>query len=286
MNYDIAIQSRKSTRDYVSKKVTDAEISEIKAYYEKDCMRLIKDIQTELVIMDRSKKDALENAAGYQKSLEGEPEYMILLSEKADNFRENAGYIMEDLVLKLTDMGLGTCWITYTDSDKIKAAAGIDSPLEVGAVVAFGNGAKAKKSLRLNILSMSNVDIIAKRNFFDPKKSVSDLVFMNEWGNKDGADEYIGFYGDMLWEALYAASLAPSYLNRQPYGFVIKDNVIYLVESADEYTDKIDGEIGIGVVMQHFAAVVGEWNTQFAWSIGEGGLEVATGLKVRASCRI
>lgn len=286
MNYSALIQNRKSVREFLGKRVPESDIAELEAYYNNDCMRLVPELKTELVMLGRDKKDALESAAGYQKPLGGEPEYMILLTEKNEHALENAGYIMEDMILKLTDMGLGSCWITFTDSDKVKAAVGIDSALEVGAIAAFGYGAKAAKRLRINILSMSNIDIKAKREFFDPKKAVSDIVFMNSWGNKEGVDEYIGFFDDMLWEALYAVSLSPSYLNRQPYGFVIKDNTIVLVEQEDSYTDEIDGKIGLGIVMQHFAAVVLAWNSKFAWNIGgDIKIDLPKDCKAAASCR-
>ena len=51
------------------------------------------------------------------------------------------------------------------------------------AIAAFGIGKKTTKRLRLNILSMSNVDIIAKRRYFEPKKGIHDMVFLNEWGS-------------------------------------------------------------------------------------------------------
>ena len=73
-------------------------------------------------------------------------------------------------------------------------------PLDVAAIVAFGQGVKTTKRLRVNILSMSNVDIAAQRQYFAPKHGLHDMVFMDTWGNSQGVDEYIGFYNDMLWE--------------------------------------------------------------------------------------
>ena len=37
----------------------------------------------------------------------------------------------EDLVLKLTELDIDTCWMTFTDSDKIKKALSLATPLEV-----------------------------------------------------------------------------------------------------------------------------------------------------------
>ena len=55
----------------------------------------------------------------------------------------NAGYMMEDLVLKLTELDIDTCWMTFTDSDKNQKRHCLSPPpLEVAAIVAFGYGGK------------------------------------------------------------------------------------------------------------------------------------------------
>ena len=159
MDYNALIQNRKSARQFTDKKVGEAVCAELEGYYQNSCQRLVPDIATELWIFGDNTRQALEGAAGYNEYLVGAPQYLVLLSEKAELAYENAGYMMEDLVLKLEDMGLGSCWLTFTDSKAVKAALGIDSPLEVAAIAAFGYPQKARKRMRFNILSMSNVDI-------------------------------------------------------------------------------------------------------------------------------
>jgi nitroreductase len=174
---------------------------------------------------------------------------------------------MEDLILKLSDMGLDSCWLTFHDSEHVKAALEIDSEMDVVAMAAFGYGAKTSKRLRWNVLSMSNVDANAQRQYFQPKLSVRNLVHLNAWGNHTGAEEHIGFYDDMLWEAFYAASLAPSYLNRQPYGFLIHDGRITLVQKPD-MGQKVDG-------FTDDIIATGIWTNE-AWGEYTACIEVAT----------
>ena len=259
MNYSALIQNRKSVREFADKKVPASALAEIEAYYQKSCQRLVPELETKLCVFGEEAKAALEGAAGYKSFLVGAPNYLVLLSAKGDLAVENAGYMMEDIVLKLTDMDLGCCWLTFTDSEKVKSALKIDSALDVAAIVAFGQGVKTTKRLRVNILSMSKVDISAQRQYFAPKHGLHDMVFMNTWGNCEGVDEYIGFYDDMLWEAFYAATQSPSYLNRQPYGFIIHDGQITLVKAPDSYTDEIDGKLGLGIVLLHFTSTASQW---------------------------
>ena len=189
----------------------------------------------------------------------------MLMSEKHDLAHMNAGYVMQDLLLKLADLELDSCWLTFTDSQEIKGVLGIDSTMDVAAIAAFGYGKKTVKRLRLNIRSMSDVDIKAKYRYMEPKRSVNDLVFVDTWGNSHNVDRYIGFFDDMLWEALFAASLAPSYLNRQAYGFLLHDGAVSLVSRPDSYNTKIDGDLSLGIVLLHFTAVAENWAGKLHW---------------------
>ena len=269
MNYSALIQNRKSVRAFTDRYVSFDDMDKIKAYHRNSVRRLLPDLKTELRLFGLDARAVLEGAAGYKQFLVGSPQYMVLLSEKHPHAVENAGFVMEDLILKLTDMGLDSCWLTFHDSEYVKTALEIESDLEVVAIAAFGYGEKTTKRLRLNVLSMSDVDIRAQRQYFQPKKNVPDLVYLNDWGNSIGVEEYIGFYDDMLWEAFYAASLAPSYLNRQPYGFLIRDGHITLVQTPDSYTHEHDAKLNLGVVLLHFSAVASQWAGNLNWSFGD-----------------
>lgn len=269
MNYAALIQNRKSVRAFTEQYVPFEVMDKIKVYHAVSVRRLLPEVNTALRVFGLDAKAALEGAAGYEKFLVGSPQYLVLLSEKHPYAAENAGYIMEDLILKLTDMGLDSCWLTFHDSERIKVALEIESDMDVVAVAAFGYGEKTTKRLRLNKLSMSNVDVSAQRQYFNPKLSVNQLVWLDSWGNSEGVSEYIGFYDDLLWEAFYAASLAPSYLNRQPYGFLIQNGRIYLVQKPDSYTDGIDAKLNLGIVLLHFSAVASQWAGKLVWQFEE-----------------
>ena len=286
MNYSALIQNRKSVREFSDQYVSFENMDKIKAYHAKSVCRLFPEVKTELRLFGLDARAVLEGAAGYKNFLIGAPQYMVLLSEKAPYANVNAGFVMEDLILKLADMGLDSCWLTF--SEHVKTALEIESDLEVAAIAAFGYGVKTTKRLRLNVLSMSNVDVAAQRQYFQPKRSIGDLVFLDSWGNSNGVEEYIGFYDDMLWEAFYAASLAPSYLNRQPYGFVIRDGRVILVERPDGYTDEIDGCLGLGIVLLHFSSVASQWAGSISWSFDKdaSALQLPEGYEVIASCAL
>ena len=288
MNYSALIQNRKSTREFTDKEINFSQLETIRNYYYNSVRRLVPEIRTELYCFGPGTGAALEGAAGYNQFLVGAPQYLVLLSEKHELAEINAGYVMQDLLLKLSDMDLDSCWLTFTDSDDVKGVLGIDSHKDVVAIAAFGYGKKVVRRLRRNILSMSNVDLVAKHRYMEPKRSVEDMAFMKEWGNNHGLDAYIGFFGDALWEALYAATLSPSYLNRQAYGFLLKEGVVSLVSRPDHYNTKLDGDLSLGIVLLHFTAVAEELAGKLNWRFGLDAedLVLPEGHKVIASCSL
>ena len=276
MNYSALIQNRKSFREFTERQVSRESLEALSNFYVNGVHRLVPELKTELYFFGTDARAALEGAAGYNQFLVGAPQYLVLTSEKHPLAHMNGGYIMEDLILKLADLDLDSCWLTFTDSEEIKDTLGIDSPLDVVAIVAFGYGKKTVKRLRLNIRSMSDVDIKAKYRYMEPKRSVNDLAFVETWGNSRDLERYIGFFDDMLWEALFAASLAPSYLNRQAYGFLLHDGSISLVARPDSYNTKIDGDLSLGIVLLHFTAVAENWAGKIGWHFDESaeGLQI------------
>ena len=288
MNYSALIQNRKSFRQFKEKQVSSRDVAQVREYYDRSVRRLFPEIRTELQVYGTDARAALEGAAGYNQFLVGAPQYLVLLSEKHPMMHLNAGYLMEDLILKLTEMNLDTCWLTFADSADVKKALLVDPGMEVAAIVAFGYGVKTTKRLRLNVRSMSDVDLVAQHRYVEPKRSVYDMAFIDSWGNTYKLDEHIGFFDEMLWESLYAATLAPSYLNRQAYGFVVHPGGISLVSRPDAYNTQIDGERSLGIVMHHFTAVAENWTGKIIWRFGKttADLELPEGHEVIATCAL
>ena len=288
MNYAALIQNRKSFREFTDNQVPYKVLEEVRQYYVKSAKRLIPEIGTQLYFFGTGTREALEGAAGYYRFLVGAPQYLVLMSEKHELAHLNAGYIMEDLVLKLTEMDLDTCWLTFADSDDVKQSLGIESEMDVVAMVAFGYGAKTTKRLRLNIRSMSDVDVVAQHRYMEPKNRIQDMTFLDTWGNTHNLRQQLGFFDDMLWEALYAASLAPSYLNRQAYGFLLHGGQVSLISRPDPYNTEIDRDLSLGIVLHHFSSVAENWTGKLNWNFAaeDSTLELPEGHKLIATCAL
>ena len=186
MNYSAMIQNRRSVHAFCEKEVPSEAIGQLRSYYEKTCPRLVPEIATELIVLDKDAQPALESSAGYNQFLIGAPHYLLLMSAPHSYAAINAGYMMEDLVLKLTELDIDTCWMTFTDSDKIKNGTVSRHPVRGGGNRCLWlRGKRPQKMLRLNILSMSQIDVRAEQQYYAPKKGVvHDLVHMGSWSNK------------------------------------------------------------------------------------------------------
>lgn len=265
MNYRALIQNRKSVRAFTHRTVSLANQKAIRTYFRSGVKRLIPEIRTQLYLFDAQAQRALEGAAGYENFLIGAPHYMVILSEKHEQAYLNAGYVMEDMILKLLDMGIDSCHLTFADGEKVKSALGVDSPLQVAAIAAFGYGEKSVRRMQVNIRSMSDIDMAVRRQYMEPRRSLYDLAYLGTWGNTHRLDEFIGFYDDVLWEALYAVTLAPSYLNRQAYGLLLEEGSVSLIERPDEFNTRIDSELSMGAALLHLTAVAAERGAQIQW---------------------
>ena len=288
MDYSAMIQNRKSVRAFLDTKVPDTVLNEINQYYAKDCKKLIPSISTEIRIFGSELGEKLEKEAGYRDFMIGAPSFLLVLSDKAEYYLENVAYITEDLILKMVELGLDSCWITFNDGEKMKAALGLQSDKEVAAIIAFGYGKKTSKRIRLNITNNSIVDAEVLRGYYSPRAGIDELVFSEKWGDSSGVYSQIGDMDGILWRAFYAASLAPSYLNRQPYGFILDGNTVVLVSKQDEYTGENSQKLNLGIVMLHFAAVVSHMAGAVTWTMGtyDKDLGLPSGCSAVAYCKL
>ena len=286
MHYQALIENRKSVRAFRDKEVLPSEIRALRHYYDCSCHRLVPEIPTELVILGTEARSDLEGSAGYEDFLVGAPQYLVLLSGDHPHAAENAGYMMEDLVLKLQDLGLGSCWLSYADGEKVKKALGLKSPLKIMAMAAFGYGEKAPKRLHFNILSMSNVDISSRDSYLNPKKDIASLLSFEKLGENANLHDFFGAYDEALWQSFTAVSRCPSYLNRQPYGFLLKDQVLTLIRTPDPYTDDHNAGLNLGIVMLHFGMVAQDWLGAIHWNLEPEAPELPEDCRAAASCHL
>ena len=104
--YD-AIFYRKSTRKYSNKRVKESLLEEVKNVCSK-VTYLNKDLNIKAHVVDRG--HLVQFLMGKNCKVKA-PHYIIITSNNGEDYLQNIGFAMEEVVLKLTTLGLATCWL-------------------------------------------------------------------------------------------------------------------------------------------------------------------------------
>lgn len=173
MNLNELIYVRKSCRKYSDEKLTDYEINQITDFISYAKV-LNPSINFRYEILTKNEMNI--------KTRWSSPYYLALYSENKDNFKENIGFIFEQVCLFMQSLGIGNCWVGLA---KPKIADG-----DFVIAIAFGK----------------SDDITRDLNQFKRK----------------GLDEISDFEDDKLLPALYAPSAVnsqPWYFKHSKEGF-------------------------------------------------------------------
>ncbi|ABX41735.1 nitroreductase family protein [Lachnoclostridium phytofermentans] len=164
---------------------------------------------------------------------------LILMKGKKEdkNLKEKIGYYGEDLILDITDLGLGTCWVGGTfDRDELT----IDSGEELICVIVVGK--VAAPSLREKMM----------RSAMHRKvKSIEERII---------SDQPLPQW---VQNGMKAVLFAPSAKNTQKVMFKYQSNILS-AQIADDYSmDLID----LGIAKKHF-----EQESEGKFEFGNGGI--------------
>ena len=194
---------------------------------------------------------------------------------------EDYGYLLEEVILEATGLGLGTCWLggTFTRSTFTSRFGGITRDEVIPAVVSTGYPGD------------DGAERIREREQGTRRFPRAELFFAGELGAPlgDGADGYD--------EALEAVRMAPSATNKQPWRIVRRgdDWHFYL------YRTKGYGKgspwfkllriadlqrVDMGIAMCHFELVARQSGVDGSWSVADPGLTLpGPGIEYTATWR-
>ncbi len=142
--------------------------------------------------------------------------------EKDENLFEKVGYYGEEIILDLTDMGIGTCWVGGTfDREKITA----DANEQITCVIVIGKIEKVtfKEKMLRNTISKKRKSV---------EERLRSTVSVPQW----------------LHDTMEAVRLAPSAVNSQKPMFYYDGNVVTADVANDYAMDLID----LGIAKKHF----------------------------------
>ncbi len=200
-----AILKRKSVRHFKDKSVPKEVLSDIMEYA-KNIDSLDDTIGMNIEIVESSKKR------------HGAPCHAVLYSEEKEGYLQNAGYVMEYLMMYLVSMGLGTCYRMHVGNVAKRDAVGR------GSVISIAFGYADEEEFR-NPLEASRL-------------TQKEICFLKEEPNAN------------IYKLIEAVRMSPSAYNLQPWRLVVyKNSLHFFVTRAKLSKNQKLTEIDTGVAL-------------------------------------
>jgi nitroreductase len=239
-----AIQERTSRRAFEKRNLAAADLEKLKSFVQAftfyDGARV--------ALKEEGAEQVLKGIVGSYGGVANARAYIALVVDPANKHaQERAGYLGEAFVLQATRLGLGTCWIGGSfDPAKAGQAVGVSAGERVVAVVPVGYPLETQ---------LMREKIIKAAAGSHRRKETKDLVagVPEEKWTKWAAN------------AVEAARLAPSAVNRQPWRFEVDAKGITVSFSGAEMEHNISKRLDCGIAMLHVevgaraAGMSGSW---------------------------
>lgn len=193
-------------------------------------------------------QDVFKGFLGSYGKVKGAPAFIAFIGSMDDpHVQEEVGYTGEGIILEATALGLNTCWV-----------GGFFRPENVASLIKLGNNER--------VLAVTPVGYAQRFESFEEKVMTG---FGRNHKRLPISTLVTGFGTEILpqWEkeSVEAARLAPSAVNRQPWGFNIEPDgiTVFVRTSSPEFN--VSKRLDCGIAMLHIEVAAlnfgckGEW---------------------------
>jgi nitroreductase len=196
------------------------------------------------------------------------PHYIVLASREKEGYLTDSGFRFEQMVLAATHRGLGTCWVGLMFKESsLRTCLGLDPSWRIMVLTPIGRPAEPSLASRaLRAMAGSKARKPLDQSFF--------------WQNHNAALPATMLANERLVRVLEAARWAPSWMNRQPWRFILTNNevLVYKMRRQDrEGKDYHFLDCGIAMAHLHLAAkalgIRGQWHLEQFEVPGAAGAE-------------
>lgn len=245
-----AIEKRRSRRQFDAGHPIEAEkLSALKTV----CDQFMPFPGARSVLITNPVDDVFKGIIGSYGKVKDAPGYIAFIGNMDDPFvQEAVGYTGEGVILEATAMGLNTCWVGgFFNRDDVATRIDIKSSEKILAITPLGY---ARKSESIEEKLMTGFGHTHRR------KSSSKLLSGMTLGNAP----------DWIKVSIQAARLAPSAINRQPWGFHLGDSDITVFVRTSDPELTISKRLDCGIAMMHIelgamsCGIKGTWEAQKA----------------------
>jgi nitroreductase len=240
-----AIERRKSRRRFEPNLPITPETL---AALEKVCNQFAPFPHARPRLVTKSSESVFKGVIGGYGKVKGAPAFVAFIGNMDDPFvQEKVGYTGEGIILEATALGLNTCWVAgFFRPEIVASLTEVSNKERVLAVTPVGY-ARESESWEEKLMTRFG----RSRNRLPISKLVGGLP-KEQWPN-------------WINVSLEAARLAPSAVNRQPWGFNVQyDSItVFVRTSGPEFNVSKRLDCGIAMLHMEVAAVnsgyKGEW---------------------------
>jgi len=235
--YD-AIFYRKSIRKYVIRNIKDELMTEVKNIC-KNINYPNKDINIKAHVVE---KGHLINILMQKKNNIKAPHYIVVTSNEIEDYSFNVGFAIEEVVLKLTSLGIGTCWLeTNLDIDSMREFIEIDEIEFLEDEEIDENELDLKKEKVQIIIAFGYPE--ESENIFRKDKSKIDRKSLKDICKKI----------DSQWtDIIEAVRLSPSIDNSQPWIMYKDGGSIHIYSKKKKKNIDELSKMSMGIAIRHF----------------------------------
>ncbi len=199
-------------------------------------------------LVSKPVKDIFRGIVGSYGKIKDAPAFIAFIGNMdSASVQEEVGYTGEGVILEATALGLNTCWVAgFFKPESVASFVEIKNNERVLAVTPVGY-ARRFESLEEKLMT----------GFGRTHRRFPVSKLLNRLGQ--------GELPEWVKASLQAASLTPSAMNRQPWGFTIEDDsiTVYVRTSGPEFN--VSKRLDCGIAMLHIevaalnCGVRGDW---------------------------
>lgn len=189
--------------------------------------------------------------------------YIVAITKNKKNALIDLGYLFEDIIIKLTEKQIGTCWLGGTfNKTAFENKFDMRGESIIPVVTPVGYYSERVRLFENAMRKMINAD---------SRKPWADLFFKDHFANSLKEEDV-----PALRDAFEAVRLGPSASNKQPWRILYhpeSNSLDFILEHTPNYGGgRLDFDmqlIDIGIAMYHFESVANEGGLKGEWLVVE-----------------
>ena len=245
--YD-AIFYRRTIRDYSNKNINSPLMEEVKKICS-DITYLNEDLRIKAHVVERG--HLIHFLMGKKCKVKA-PHYIVVTSNKGEDYLQNIGFAMEKVVLQLTTLGLGTCWLdcNLKREDIIEFVSLENEEREYGSLHECKDTCESEDIEESEEENFENPCVVIA---FGYAKKEEQLFKSINTGKDRKNIKHISKKMDKKWTKIVnAVRQAPSIKNCQPWMFYNSKDGIHIYEEKQKKSLENMSKVSMGIALRHF----------------------------------